>query len=505
MPFDGLKPRKRRRFTALWVVAALMPASVSAVDWSVLMKQGEIGVALPDARFGDWTVSGIRADVVNSVEADTRNVTVRFSPGSRLRVERIIQGTTGASVRLEDVRAYMDNVTVAVNLGGNGPLPGRSTVNGSFILEIGTLHHPFLAPQEWRFEGTVQGSLMDLQVAGQLHSESGLTADVTIRQVDGRGLVAELATTITGTEIDDILANTFPAWPNKLAVESGDVAASATLRYQPDDPVTAFGQVNFGSISGVFDRTAITDLDGRLVLNLESGRLSAGFRDVSILQINSGIGIGPVQVLADYTAPLADLSGGRLDVQQATAGFLGGRVRMAPDTIELGDPPWTLPVEVAGVSLSQLLQVYPTDGLEGTGELSGRVPVHIATDGIEVEQGKVSAVAPGGLLKLPAERLQGMLGNSQAMTMVVEALQNFHYSVLDSTIDYDKTGRLVLDLRLEGENPRVRGGQPVVLNINLEEDIPALLTSLQLSGRVNEAVTERVRERLQQSGQEAVP
>ena len=64
---------------------------------------------------------------------------------------------------------------------------------------------------------------------------------------------------------------------------------------------------------------------------------------------------------------------------------------------------------------------------------------------------------------------------------------------------------MALGLRLEGENPDLRGGQPVVLNINLEEDIPALLTSLQLSGRVNEAVTERVRERVQQSGQEAVP
>ena len=64
---------------------------------------------------------------------------------------------------------------------------------------------------------------------------------------------------------------------------------------------------------------------------------------------------------------------------------------------------------------------------------------------------------------------------------------------------------MALGLRLEGENPDLRGRQPVVLNINLEEDIPALLTSLQLSGRVNEAVTERVRERLQKSGQEAVP
>jgi hypothetical protein len=149
--------------------------------------------------------------------------------------------------------------------------------------------------------------------------------------------------------------------------------------------------------------------------------------------------------------------------------------------------------------------VYPAEGFEGTGRLSGRIPLRITGATVEVEQGKMSAVSPGGRLRLPAERLQAMLGRSQAMELVVQALQNFHYSVLDSTIDYDSKGRLVLGLRLEGQNPEVRGGQPVVLNINLEEDIPALLTSLQLSGRVNEAVTERVRERLQQSGQEAQP
>ncbi|MGB1477813.1 MAG: hypothetical protein ACPG9R_08505 [Marinobacter salsuginis] len=44
-----------------------------------------------------------------------------------------------------------------------------------------------------------------------------------------------------------------------------------------------------------------------------------------------------------------------------------------------------------------------------------------------------------------------------------------------------------------------------MLNVNLEEDIPALLTSLQLSGRVNEAVTRRVRELLQESGEETAP
>ncbi|HSH13615.1 MAG TPA: YdbH domain-containing protein, partial [Desulfurivibrionaceae bacterium] len=120
-------------------------------------------------------------------------------------------------------------------------------------------------------------------------------------------------------------------------------------------------------------------------------------------------------------------------------------------------------------------------------------PLVVGRDGVQVAGGSIRAVAPGGTLELPAERLQVLARNNETMDLVVRALQNFNYSVLNSTIDYDQNGTLNLGLRLEGSNPQVRNGHPIVVNINLQEDIPALLTSLQLSGRVNEAVTERVR------------
>jgi hypothetical protein len=80
-----------------------------------------------------------------------------------------------------------------------------------------------------------------------------------------------------------------------------------------------------------------------------------------------------------------------------------------------------------------------------------------------------------------------------SVKMVVEALSNFQYQVLDVTSDYKPGGDLNLQIRLEGENPDWQEGQPVHLNLNLEENIPALLRSLQLSGEI----TERVREQYQ--------
>jgi hypothetical protein len=146
------------------------------------------------------------------------------------------------------------------------------------------------------------------------------------------------------------------------------------------------------------------------------------------------------------------------------------------------------------LQLDQLMQAYPTEGLDGSGVLEGQVPITVGADGVSVNGGQITAKAPGGTLSLPADRLQSLAANNDTMALVVDALQNFNYSVLSSTIDYDQSGQLNLGLRLEGKSPQVLEGQPIVVNINLEEDIPALMTSLQLSGRVNEAVAERVRQ-----------
>ncbi|WP_303289226.1 YdbH domain-containing protein [Marinobacter sp. SS5-14b] len=495
------------RWTSLAILLAssVLSQSALAFSWSLALQQGRIGLALPDIQSGDWQVTGIRADLVNAVEADNRNITVHFKTGSVLQAESLVHNANGEPTQLAQVQVELSAVTLVINLGGTGSLADRSTVTGNVIIDVGEVRHPYLKPQSWRFEGKVAGAFTDLTIEGRAQSASGLAADVVIHNVLGNFLAARVATEVIGGAGGKALASTLADWPELLELTAGRVKAEASLRIEPDEPLVLDASFNADGVDGLMDRTALTGLNGRLLVNLEDDTLTAHFRDLAVAQINSGIGIGPIRFLADYRAPRGNVFGGILSVQQANADFLDGRLRVAPGAIDLGAEPWTLPVDVYEVSLERLLQVYPAEGFSGTGELTGLVPIQVSSAGIEVHQGTISAIAPGGLLRLPAERLQAMLGSSEAMAQVVDALQNFHYSVLDSTIDYDDKGRLILGLRLEGQNPEVRGGRPVVLNINLEEDIPALLTSLQLSGRVNEAVTERVQERLKQSGQEAEP
>ena len=80
---------------------------------------------------------------------------------------------------------------------------------------------------------------------------------------------------------------------------------------------------------------------------------------------------------------------------------------------------------------------------------------------------------------------------------MVQALDDFQFDQLDSDLSYDEEGKLLLALHLSGRNPAIEDGRLINLNIKLEENIPALLTSLQLSDRVSETIRERVRERVE--------
>ena len=129
--------------------------------------------------------------------------------------------------------------------------------------------------------------------------------------------------------------------------------------------------------------------------------------------------------------------------------------------------------------------------------LDGRLPLHWNGQALRIDQGEVAARPPGGMLRFHSPKIIALAQANPAMKLVADALEDFRYELLSSAVSYDEAGKLMLNLRLNGRNPDLERGRPFNFNINLEEDIPALLTSLQLSGRVSETIQRRVQERLQ--------
>jgi len=101
---------------------------------------------------------------------------------------------------------------------------------------------------------------------------------------------------------------------------------------------------------------------------------------------------------------------------------------------------------------------------------------------ITIQKGSIHSRAAGGTIKLEvSEETAGSWAKSQPnLDLIVKSLQNYHYSKLAVGVDYEKNGILKLATQLEGKNPDFRNGVPIHFNLNIEENIPALLKSLSL-------------------------
>ena len=177
------------------------------------------------------------------------------------------------------------------------------------------------------------------------------------------------------------------------------------------------------------------------------------------------------------------------------ANLLNGRAWLDAQKLDLKRAQKLL-LHVEGLELQELFKVYPAEGLAGTGIIDGQLPIHIDGDDIYIDAGKLQARKPG-VLQFHSDKINALGEKNQAMRIVADALEDFHFNLLHSALSYDQSGKLLLNIRLEGQNPDIEKGRPIHLNINLEENIPALLASIQLSGKVSEIIQKRVRERLE--------
>lgn len=461
-------------------------------QWQLKTSSLWIRGPLPGMAPAGWQFRGAQGNVGFSGTAGVESARLEFLDGSLLRFEHVNYPGGGEPLRLEQLEIRPGASSLEARYRLAEPTLNSLRLTGPLTMDVGSVVQPFLKTQSWHFEGRMKGDRAGFDAHGLVRGAAGLSFDVdTHWPFDGTPELSASAR-LEGHNASHSLAATFDQWPATLETTGGSLALDATVRLAGASP-SVEAIIAADGLSGILDRTAWTGLNGTVELSYEEDALVARTSGLEAAQVNPGLPLAPVSFSGRYQAHGTALAGGTVSVIQARAGFLGGEIRVKPGEWSLARLPVTVPVWLNDIRVDRLMAVYPAEGLAGTGKLQGEVPLVVGRDGVQVAGGSIRAVAPGGTLKLPAERLQVLARNNETMDLVVRALQNFNYSVLNSTIDYDQNGTLNLGLRLEGSNPQVRNGHPIVVNINLQEDIPALLTSLQLSGRVNEAVTERVR------------
>jgi hypothetical protein len=267
-----------------------------------------------------------------------------------------------------------------------------------------------------------------------------------------------------------------------------DVAGEASVHgiggRQREQPLS----LKLVKLDGHYKKMALVGLNAEAALAIGDGLHTTKDAQLNVDLLEVGFPIKNIVArfrLAQQTRTKALI----VQVQKVGAELLGGKARSGPFELGLGKGQSRFVAQLEGIGLNDIMQLERQEGLQGSGILDGRIPVTITRHGIQVAQGRLTARAPGGDIRyLPTGRVLSLAQSNPNMKMVVDALSNFQYHKLEVTSDYKPDGNLALQVRLEGKNPDWQAGQPVNLNLNLEENIPALLRSLQLSSEITERV-----------------
>lgn len=362
-------------------------------------------------------------------------------------------------------------------------------------LEVKQLQHPLLKTLDWNWAGTALYQQQQAQIEGRLANSLSLSLEHKVQMAEQK-----VSASWTLPELFFLAGNPLQIgsfWPELLTLQKGKASGKGLLEFDLGSMKLTKQQTELvlRDLSGIYDRTVFSGLTTKLKLFSQGAAWTVQTGDLKLQQINHGLVMGPLELNAVYKTTAPDWLKGQLDLKQLQLTLFGGQVKATQQQIDLSKDAKVL-LQLDKLQLAELLKQHPSTDMTGQGTLSGTLPLSIEQGKLTVSQGSVAALEPGGKIAYQSEKALAMAASNQGMKIVMQALRNFHFSVLSAGVSYSKEGQLLLALKLEGNNPDFEKGRAVNFSINLEENLPAMITSLQLSGQVSDLVKKRVQQRL---------
>ncbi len=295
----------------------------------------------------------------------------------------------------------------------------------------------------------------------------------------------------------DIIARIIDTKDLAISVDRGRMSANTRLSWHttPDrkkQPILNQSTIlKFQDIGGSYQHTEFTGFNTEVHLHGTREMLTAKPARAILASLDTGLVISDIgfdlEIGPGRTGPYA------ITASRFRANVLGGQLNS--DKIEF-DPSRednSFDIEVSALDIEELLKLYQDKSIYGSGIIDGILPFRLTDQGLKIVNGKLAAREPGGILRYVAnETVEGMAKSNPNLKILVDALKDFHYSILDTDLQYSPDGVLKMYLQLEGYNPNLEGGRAVHLNVNLEENIKTLMRSLRLADDIGREIGESI-------------
>ncbi len=338
---------------------------------------------------------------------------------------------------------------------------------------------------------------------GQLTTFSGalkLNIDAAHNVVTGNGNADIAVSPITFIDPLLTLSQLPDHWPYPFDMTSGRIAADSRVTWGKH-PSSVKGDrwyseqnlnIYFTNINGSYDDIQFAGFSGEVSLEDLTALRSRNPAQLTCTLLDLGIPIEDINTtFAINTTKKTQQT--LINVQGLTADLLGGKIKIEPFIWRLTEDKQNFDVRLSEIELSKVIALEQQEQLDGSGVLDGRLPIEINANGIVVSNGQLNAREPGGRIRYrPNDSVKTMAESNVSIRTVAEALNNFQYDSLDATVNYSPAGDLTVAIALKGKNPDWQSGRRVHLNLNVEENVPALLRSLQLADELTGEITKRL-------------
>ncbi len=402
-------------------------------------------------------------------------------------------GLASAEIKLGDGRLelsqqqiILEGIATEFVLGPDGLPPGES-----IPIAVANLSH--IGNPAWFAPLTLSGTLRPAAERVDLDARISRPADELVltlrgRHEPGRGrgqAEVKLAplTFVPGRRQPRQLA---PVLGEQLRDVAGRIALDGTLGWGARGQIWAdlallleglgfrVGPARFEQVNGVLNINRLSPLTTPPGQELAIGLLNFG---LPLTQGLIGFRIDPDQTVA---------------VEQLRWDFAGGTIRARPFRVGSATSDMTMTLTADALDLGQLFGLTRLPGLSGQGRVQGSLPVRIMNGVAVIEAGEFATAGPGWLRYRPTERLTALEAGGANVSLLLQALENFHYEALRITLDGPTDAEMDIKLHVRGANPELYDGHPIEFNLNLRGELANILRS----GFATYQLPERIRQQM---------
>ncbi len=411
-------------------------------------------------------------------------------------------GTINIKLGTSQAVTFKSPLSASLPMGAHLQASGRLVLDGNTVQFRESSRFQLMVPRliadlesrnldlhESEFSGTAECSIpvgSDESAGGLRYSGSGdvqFAGDITAAvrfsgEADtGQWTINVLPTRFTLTQALKALEMTTGTNPGQLEADGGTIDIEGSV----SSADTLSGKVNISGEKMNFSlaESAVDGIDFELSGKLDETVSATGWFSIDRIALAAGLN------LLQTRASVGLITQDTIELDNFQADFFGGR--LSTDYLQLS--PQGLDdtqIRMTDIDLGQVLDYIDIGSLKGTGTLEILLPAGSRGSDLYIRDGTFRANGPGVL------NYSGSMPDTSVENIGLSALENFHYSELDGTINYQPDGSYQLMVHLAGSNPELYEGYPIALNLNISGKLPKAFEVLFLTGNFDKAVMERI-------------